>query len=68
MIRFNIQRYIRNRIWFGWWYNYFLAVRKWERDPRYIDTPVALTRETVVWHPYFSPDFRYRIVVFYDNY
>lgn len=54
MIKLDIQRYIKNRMWFGWWYCYRYVLPheasstdgRWHRDRRYHFTPVILVRKT----------------------
>lgn len=52
MIKLDIQRYIRNRMWFGWWYyphksqGSTTTWPNWQRDLRYRHTAVILVRKT----------------------
>ncbi len=73
MIKIDIQRYIKNRMWFGWWYcyHYVHAVEepelmarkgKWQRDYRYHNTPLILVRKTYHHHGVLSLDKYYDAV------
>ena len=48
MIKLDIQQYIKNRMWFGWWYHPHRSMSwpNWQRDLRYRHTAVILVRKT----------------------
>ena len=64
MIRVDIQRYIMNRMWFGWWFAYSgntVGCGKWMRDYRYTRVSMILVNNT------FTPGQRSRWSLLYED-
>ena len=63
MLQIEFKRFIKNRMWFGYWFSYSwsfdesddIHIGIWQRDPRHHWTPMILVFNTFVENTNISP-------------